>query len=109
MKRENLKEILIQVVSLLVAFILIAIVKGNELIFTTAIILILLINFKIKYYKNEWTLFFIGMILGFFIEVVLGLYYRMQYWENARLLGVPIWLPIVWGYGFVFIRRVGNS
>ena len=84
-------------------------VKGDELIFTVTILAILLINFKIKYYKNEWALFFVGLVLGFFIEVVLGLVYRMQYWENPTLLGVPIWLPIVWGYAFVFIRRIGNA
>ena len=84
-------------------------VKGDELIFTVTILAILLINFKIKYYKNEWALFFVGLVLGFFIEVVLGLVYRMQYWENPTLLGVPIWLPIVLGYAFVFIRRIGNA
>ncbi|MEK6841956.1 MAG: hypothetical protein AABX91_02275 [Nanoarchaeota archaeon] len=109
MKGENIKAILIQVVSLLLAFIVMTLVKGDELIFTVTILAILLINFKIKYYKNEWALFFVGLVLGFFIEVVLGLVYRMQYWENPTLLGVPIWLPIVWGYAFVFIRRIGNA
>jgi len=107
--KENTKEILVQTASLLLAFIIMTFVKADELIFTGAIILILLINFKIKYNKGEWTLFFLGFLLGLFIEVVLGLFYRMQYWENPSLLGVPLWLPFVWGYAFVFIRRIGNA
>lgn len=109
MSKHNFREILIQIASLLLAFIILTITKGNEMIFTLTIILILLINFKIKYNKGEWTLFFIGLLLGFFIEVILGLVYRMQYWENSILLGVPLWLPIVWGYAFVFMRRIGNT
>jgi len=23
------------------------------------------------------------------------------------LFGIPIWLPIVWGYGFVAMKRIG--
>ena len=108
MKKENLKEILFQILSLIIAFIILTITKGNELIFTITVIFVLLINFKIKYYKGEWALFFIGLILGFFIEVILGLFYRMQYCQDSTLLGVPIWLPIIWGYAFVFIRRIGS-
>ena len=107
--KKDTREILIQTTSLLSAFIILTIAKGDEIIFTGAIILILLINFKIKYYKNEWALFFLGLVLGFFIEIILGLFYRMQYWENPTLLGVPIWLPLAWGYAFVFIRRIGNA
>ena len=106
--KKRYQEILIQITSFLSAFIILTITKGDELIFTGAIILILLINFKIKYCKNEWILFFLGLLIGFFIEVILGLIYRMQYWENPTLLGVPMWLPLVWGYAFVFIRRIGN-
>mgnify|MGYP001575304916 CR=1 FL=1 len=107
--KENWENILTGAVSLIIAFIFLTIIKGDEILFTGLIILIILITFKIKYYKNEWILFFIGFILGFIIEVVLGLFYRMQSWENSTLLGVPIWLPIVWGYAFVIITRIGKS
>ena len=107
--KESFKDIITQIVSLLLAFIILTITKGNEFIFAGSIIIILLINFKIKYQKGELKLFFIGLIIGFFIEVVLGLIYRMQYWQDSTLFGVPIWLPLVWGYAFVFIRRIGDS
>ena len=106
--KNNLKEIIIQGISFILFFVILVLTGGNELILTLTIILILLINFKIKYYKGEWTLFLIGLIFGFLIEVGLGFVYRLQLWRDTTFFGVPVWLPIVWGYGFVIIRRIGN-
>ncbi len=101
------KNIIAGLMQLLAAFVALVLIR-NEIIFTFAIIILLLINFKADYHKNEWGLFLIGCIFGLIIEVVLGGIYRLQYWQQGSLFGVPIWLPIVWGYGFVIIRRIGN-
>lgn len=58
--------------------------------------------------KGEIALFFVGLSMGLIIEVGLGLIARTQHWEYASLFGVPYWLPLIWGYGFVIMRRVGN-
>jgi hypothetical protein len=59
--------------------------------------------------KGEVMLYFVGFATGLIIEVGLGLIARTQYWEYASFFGVPYWLPFIWGYGFVIMRRVGNS
>lgn len=53
-------------------------------------------------------LFFVGLMVGLIIEVLLGLVLRTQHWKNASLFGVPYWLPIAWGYGFVVIHQIGE-
>jgi len=58
--------------------------------------------------KGEGMLFLVGLTMGLIIEVGLGQVARTQHWEYASLLGVPFWLPLIWGYGFVIMRRVGN-
>jgi hypothetical protein len=58
--------------------------------------------------RGERWLYAIGVTLGLVIEVGLGQIARMQHWENASLFGVPFWLPLVWGVGFVAIRSIGN-
>ena len=60
------------------------------------------------YEKREWILAVVGVILGFVIEVGLGLVARQQYWSETFLFSVPVWLPFIWGYAFIIIRRVGN-
>lgn len=61
------------------------------------------------YHKREWVLVVVGGLLGFVIEVLLGLVYRQQFWVNTSIPDVPIWLPIAWAFGFVIIRRFGNA
>jgi len=80
----------------------------NELYVTLWVIILIVLTFYIKYYKNEWKVFLFGTITGFLFEIGGDLIYKAQYWENASLLGIPVWLPLMWGYGFIFIRRIGN-
>ena len=80
----------------------------NEWLVTLGIVVLITISFLIKYYKNEWRVLLFGIILGFLFEIAGDLVYQAQYWENASLFGIPVWLPLMWGYGFIFIRRIGN-
>jgi hypothetical protein len=79
----------------------------NELIMT-AFAACMSAGLLIGFEKGEALLYAIGLALGLVIEVGLGLIFRMQHWDNASLFGVPYWLPIIWGFGFVTIRRIGN-
>lgn len=58
--------------------------------------------------KREVSLFIFGLLVGLLVEVYLGSVNRQQFWFNASFLGVPVWLPLAWGMGFVVIRRVGD-
>ena len=80
----------------------------HELIVTLCIAAMILGSFSIRYYAGEWKVLILGMLLGFTFEILGDLIYKAQYWENASLLGIPLWLPLMWGYGFIFIRRIGN-
>ena len=57
---------------------------------------------------GEIHLFALGVILALIIELGLGLIARSQHWDHASLFGIPYWLPLMWGYGFVVMRRIGN-
>lgn len=80
----------------------------NEMLTTISVLVILLIYFKIKYVKGEWALFFFGTVLGMVLEIGGDLVLKLQYWEQASFFGIPLWLPLLWGFAFVFMRRVGN-
>ena len=104
---KTYRGFLIETLPLIVGFVLQPFIHG-EIQFTVVVITILLVSLAIRYYPGEWTLFFLGLTIGFVFEGLSGLIYRMQYWENASLLGIPVWLPIFWGYGFIFIHRLGT-
>lgn len=104
---KKTRQFFIEILPLTVGFIVQPFVHG-ELQFTILVIAVLLVSLKIKYYPGEWKLFLMGLIIGFVFEALAGLVHRMQHWDNASLLGIPVWLPIFWGYGFIFIHRLGE-
>lgn len=57
---------------------------------------------------GEIHLFGFGILISLIIELGLGLVARSQHWDHASLFGIPYWLPLMWGYAFVVMRRVGN-
>jgi len=78
-----------------------------EYALTAFIILVTLLMFAVRDHKNEPLLFGAGVIFGLLIEVGLRYFGYQQVWTDGSLLGVPYWLPIAWGVGFVLITRFG--
>ena len=74
---------------------------------TIFILAIALITLKVSYHKRELLLFFIGLVFGLIIEIGLRQFGYQQVWIDASLYGVPYWLPLIWGFGFVIITRLG--
>jgi hypothetical protein len=75
----------------------------------TILALLLCATLLFREERGERYLFALGVVLALIIEVGLGLIARSQHWTNASLFGIPFWLPLIWGYAFVAIRRVGNQ
>lgn len=56
---------------------------------------------------GERYLFYIGVVMGAWIEIGFRLLGYQQSWTDASFFGVPYWLPLAWGIGFVLITRLG--
>ncbi len=77
----------------------------NDYILTFLYILIIFISFSIKKESKEIKLFF----LGFFIMIISEIIFtstKVEVFERNTLFGLmPLWLPFLWGYGFIVIKR----
>ncbi|MBP9817835.1 hypothetical protein KBC75_03755 [Candidatus Shapirobacteria bacterium] len=98
---------MIKVILPLILFFIVETFFYHELFLTALISLIATIDLHITKYKYI-KLFTFGLIIGTFIELFLGQFSRQQYWQNTILFPIPLWLPLIWGYGFVTIHRIGN-
>ncbi len=65
----------------------------------------LLFNWYVRI--REVYLYGIGAAVGAFIEIGFRFLGYQQTWTDASLFGVPFWLPLAWGMGFVLITRLG--
>ena len=77
----------------------------NDYVLTGTFIVIIFVLFLLKREKNEPLIFLFGFIFMivseyFFISTGVETFIRQS------LLGImPLWLPFLWGYGFVVIKR----
>ena len=73
------------------------------------VVAVVAVAFRVRYYPREWWLFALGSALGLVFELGGDAIYKLQSWSEGSLFGIPAWLPLFWGLGFVFIRRFGNT
>lgn len=56
--------------------------------------------------KIESFIFLYGIVAGFAIEAIGTRSGGYQTFVTPQLFGIPYWLVIVWGYGFVLMKRI---
>jgi hypothetical protein len=81
----------------------------REFVICLGVVAVVALSFWIRYYPREWLLFALGSALGLVFELGGDAIYKLQSWSEGSLFGIPAWLPLFWGLGFVFIRRFGNA
>lgn len=99
---------LILTIVLWIAFFVFQVLVLSELPLTV-LALGLCIILLLRRVPGELHLFVFGLLMALVIELGLGLVARSQHWDHASLFGIPYWLPLMWGYAFVVMRRVGNG
>jgi len=103
----KLKVIFFNLIPIILMIGLIPLIK-NDYLLAFVYILIIAISFFIKYEKKEYIFLlfgFFGMIISEYFFVSTG----VETFNRNSLFGLmPIWLPLLWGYGFVVIKRAVN-
>lgn len=77
----------------------------NDYILTFVYIAIITIAFLVRRDKNDLLIFFFGLITMTISETFF-LATRVETFQRVSLFGImPLWLPFLWAYGFVAIKR----
>lgn len=102
--KNKIINIVLNIIPILVMIGLIPIIQ-NDYILTVVYLGIILISFFIKKDKGDIFIFLFGfcaMILSEMVFVSTG----VETFVRNTLFGLmPLWLPFLWGYGFVVIKR----
>lgn len=107
-KKYKFNEYYLHILFLLLFFIVETVSKNEILLTIFVFIFSLVFTFFPKERKVKFWLWIIGTFLGFVIEVGMGLVTRSQFWSYGSFYGVPLWLPFIWGYGFISIYLLGK-
>jgi|SRR3989338_4779465 len=104
---NKIKKIFFEGIPILIMIALIPIIK-NDYLLTLFYIIIILIDFKVKYTKSEWAVFVGGFILMIIFEWIFISTGVETFIRNSLFNTMPLWLPFLWGHGFVAISRVSK-
>lgn len=99
---------LIPNIAVLFSLLFIYIFTTDEIIVSFWLLFVLVAGFLVRYDKGEWKLLLLGIVLGTILELGGDVFNKVQYWEQGNFFGIPLWLPLMWGIGFIYIRRIGN-
>ena len=101
---SKVSKIVLNSVPILLMIGLIPIVQ-NDYLLTSIYLIIIALALRIKREKNDMPI----LIFGFFVMILseyLFISTGVETFIRNSLFGImPLWLPFLWGYGFVAIKR----
>lgn len=101
---KKITKIILNAVPVILMIALIAVVR-NDYYLALIYILIIVAALLIKCERNDWIYFVLGLVLMTAFELFF-IWAGSETFNRISFLGkLPIWLPIIWGYGFVAIKR----
>jgi hypothetical protein len=104
---NKILKIILEAVPILLMIVLIPIIKDDYYLLLSFIIIIA-ISLYIKYEKDDYKFFIFGLIaltLSEYLFISVG----VETFNRNSLFGImPIWLPILWAYAFIAIKRSIN-
>lgn len=107
MRRHTLVAICIETIPLLIAAGITYFLWENNALLTVIYLAFIGVLFLIKYQPGDLFAFCYGAVLGFTIEVFEINITRIHTFAHADFLGMPMWMPIVWGFGLMLMKRIG--
>jgi len=81
--------------------------QNNSLLFAIYLLLSLAL-ISLHKDKSEYFIFAYGIFIGTIVEVIGTQVSGYQSFANPNFGGIPLWLPLAWGYGFVAMQRIGR-
>ncbi len=103
--KEKTIQILLNMLPVVVMIGLIVIVK-NDYILAGIYLFIIAASLIIKYQAKDYLFFIFGFVLMIFAEILFVSTGVEEFVRNSFFGLMPIWLPVLWGYAFVVIKRV---
>lgn len=101
---KTARTILINAVPIVLMVGLIPMIQ-NDVALSLIYIAITIVSLSIKRERRDFSLFAFGLV-ALLISEYFFIYTGVETFSRRSLLGVmPLWLPILWGYSFIAIRR----
>jgi len=104
---NKIKKIFLNIIPIFLMIELIPIIS-NDYLLTLAYVIIIVGALFIKYEKREY-IFLLWGFFGMMISEYIFISTKVETFNRNSLFGLmPIWLPFLWGYSFLVMKRIIN-
>ncbi|OVE75132.1 hypothetical protein BVX95_00125 [archaeon D22] len=104
-KMNHKKSLITDIVFLILTVLNIILFHNNNALSTIIMLTLVGIAFRYFHTKEDIVFYFMGAFLGPFLEI-LCIKYGVWKYSNPLFLGIPLWLPFLWGFAFLIARRM---
>ena len=107
MRSKKLLRIIKEIIPILLMIILVVFIE-NDYLLSGIFVIIIVVSFLIKYEKKDLLFLIFGLIIMTIFEYIF-IQTKVETFNRNSLFGLmPLWLPVLWAYGFVVIKRAIN-
>ncbi len=101
------KEFIFDIIFYITQVIFVSTLYPNNFVVTVLILLSWTVAVKYWHTRDDIYIFLSGAVLGAISEITAVHFGAWQY-ANPTFLGIPIWLPLLWGSAIVMVKRLGD-
>jgi hypothetical protein len=102
------KEVIFEIFLFFVAIFTVALLWRNNAILFIFLLIECAITMKLWHEKYDIVYFLVAAILGPLGEIIC-IYYGTWNYASPTLLGIPMWLPLVWGFTGIVLTRIART
>ncbi len=102
--KDKILKIFLNTIPVILMIALIPVFK-NDYILTGIYALIIAVSFAIKYEQKDYLFFIFGLIIMIIFEYFFVSTGIETFVRNSLFGLMPLWLPVLWAYGFVAMKR----
>ncbi|MBI2131026.1 DUF2878 family protein [Candidatus Woesearchaeota archaeon] len=106
--RKIEKEVVLEIILFSLGIASISLFYENNLLLTLLLALMFFAGMKFWHKKQDFFYFISGAVIGPIAEVIC-IYFGVWQYVNPSFLGIPVWLPLIWGLGTILIKRIAET
>ncbi len=107
-KKNIEKNLILEFVLFAFAVLSIAFFWRNNVITTWLLIFGWLVAILLWHKKEDILFFVAAAVLGLIIELI-GVHFGVWAYGNPSWLGIPVWIPLAYGYSSIVISKIGKT
>lgn len=102
---DHSRYLLLDVLSVVLSIWTIVLFWENTLVSALAMFALVLTVFMFFHKKEDLVFYITGAVLGPTGEIIC-IFFGVWIYNNPLFLGIPLWLPLLWGFVFLMARRI---